>query len=120
MIIISGSPNSSGEEIYLTRPPYGAYNKSIKEGIDTIFIRWNVDSLDWKEPEKYVQTVMDTVQDGSIILLHDIHKTTVDGLDTLLPLLYSNGYQVMGVSELAKVKGKTLENHNVYYKLINE
>ena len=112
--------NLTGEEIYLTRPPYGAYNASIKNGIDTIFVRWNVDSLDWKEKDKYVENVMNTVEDGSIILLHDIHKTTVDGLDTLLPLLYSNGYQVMGVSELAKVKGITLENHNVYFKLKNE
>ena len=39
---------------------------------------------------------------------------------SLLPLLYSNGYQVMGVSELAKLKGINLENHNVYYKLKNE
>ena len=65
--------------------------------------------------ENLVVYVMNTVDDGSIILLHDIHKSTVEGLDTLLPLLYSNGYQVMGVSELAKVKGITLENHNVYF-----
>ncbi len=112
--------NITGEELYLTRPPYGAYNTSIKEGVDTIFIRWNVDSLDWKEKDKFVDNVMNTVDDGAIILLHDIHKTTIDGLDTLLPLLYSQGYQVMGISELAKVKNITLENHNVYYKLISE
>ena len=110
----------TNEDLILTRPPYGAINESIKEGVDTVFIKWNIDSLDWKVKDKYISNVISNLSDGAIILLHDIHKTTVDGLDTLLPMLYSEGYQVVGVSELAKLKGISLEKNKVYFKLINE
>ena len=110
----------TNEDLILTRPPYGAINDSIKEGIDTVFVKWNIDSLDWKVKDKYIPNVISNLSDGAIILLHDIHKTTVEGLDTLLPLLYSEGYQVVGVSELAKIKGIPLEKHKIYFKFVNE
>ena len=110
----------TGQNITITRPPYGAIDNSIKEGVDTIFVKWNVDSLDWKEKTKFIDNIMNVVDDGDIILLHDIHETTVNGLSTLLPLLYSKGFQVVSVSELASIKGFNMENKNVYFKFKKE
>ncbi len=110
----------TGEDLKLVRPPYGAYNEEIKLNSNSVLIRWNVDSLDWKvKDDRYIENVMSVVKDGDIILAHDIHKSTLDGLDTLLTRLYEEGFQVVSVSDLAKARGISLEKNNVYYKLRN-
>lgn len=112
----------TGRDIILTRPPYGSLNKKIREETDTVYINWSIDSLDWKykNTESILKNVMTDLKDGDIILLHDIHKSTGESLDTLLPLLYSEGYQVVSVSELAQLKGYTLENHYIYFNFKNK
>ena len=57
---------------------------------------------------------MNNVFEGAIILFHDIHKTSVDTMEKLLPLLYVEGYQLITVSDLASINGVTLENHQTY------
>ena len=78
---------------------------------------WNVDPLDWKykDAQKIFDNVINNVKDGSIILLHDAYKTSVEALRLILPKLYTMGYQVTTVSDLAAKKGVTLENNKVYY-----
>ncbi len=108
----------TGEDLSLVRPPYGSINVKIRDGIDTTFIKWSVDSLDWKmKDSRFIDNIMSTVKDGDIILMHDIHKTSADGLETLLPLLYSKGFDVVTVSELAKEKGIELEKNKVYFSI---
>lgn len=108
--------NITGREIIYTRPPYGNINQKIKESLNTIFINWNLDTEDWlhRDKEYIVNYVMENVSDGSIILMHDLYDTTVEAVEELLPKLYAEGYQVMSISELAQLKGKTLEMHEVY------
>ena len=50
----------------------------------------------------------------NIILMHDSYETTVEAVRQVLPLLYEEGYQVVSVSELAALKGQTLEKNNIY------
>ncbi len=106
----------TGEDIKLVRPPYGSINATIRDGIATTFIKWSVDSLDWKvKDERYVDNIMNVVKDGDIILVHDIQKTTLENLSTLLTRLYNDGFQVVTVSELAAVKGINMETNKVYF-----
>lgn len=106
----------TGEDIKLVRPPYGSINATIRDGIATAFIKWSVDSLDWKvKDERYVDNIMNVVKDGDIILVHDIQKTTLENLSTLLTRLYNDGFQVVTVSELAAVKGINMETNKVYF-----
>jgi len=79
---------------------------------------WSLDTNDWKNKNSdyLVNYVVNNVKDGDIILFHDSYDSTVDAIEELLPILYSKGYQVMSVSELAKIKGKILENGKVYNK----
>ena len=106
----------TGSSFSLIRPPYGSLTQSVKTSLDASFILWNIDTLDWKikDSSYLVSYVLDNVEDGSIILFHDIHKTSIEAVDKLLPYLYVNDYQLLTVSDLAKINNTTLEKHKVY------
>lgn len=107
------------ESIKYLRPPYGSYRKEQINILNVPFILWSLDTLDWKyrNSSHLINYVLDNVSDGDIILFHDSYNSTVDAIEELLPLLYSKGYQVMSVSELAKLKGIEIDNR--IYKKIN-
>ncbi len=106
----------TGKELLYTRPPYGNITQQIKENLPTIFVNWNMDTEDWlhRNKDHIVQYVMENVTDGDIILMHDSYDSTVEAVEELLPKLYAEGYQVVSISELAQLKGKTLEKNQVY------
>ena len=106
----------TGDKFHLIRPPYGEINNKIKDALDASFILWNIDTMDWrhKNCDYLVNYVLEKAEDGNIILFHDIHKTSIDAINKLLPLLYVNGYQVVTVSKLAEVTGTNLELHKTY------
>ncbi len=102
------------------RPPYGAYNDSVKEkakelGISMIY--WSVDTLDWKHKnaDTVYNAVMNGAKDGAIILCHDLHKTTVDAMERAIPDLIAQGYQLVTVSEMLTYNGEVLEPGKVYF-----
>ena len=93
----------------LLRPPYGAFTTHQRAwanatwGYNTIL--WDVDSLDWKHhsPAKTESIVMAETKPGSIILCHDIHKTTIDAMPATLDALLAKGFKFVTVSELVKM-----------------
>ncbi len=103
-----------GESPKLMRPPYGAINDTIRNAIDMSFVMWNVDSLDWKN--RNTPSIMEQVKkqttSGSIILMHDIHQTTINALPSVIEYLQKNGYTLVTVSELLQHR---LEGHWLYY-----
>lgn len=84
------------------RPPYGATNEQVRSIMTIPSILWSIDTLDWKHhnPEKILAYVKATVQDGSIILMHDIHQTTANGLENVILYLQKQGYELVTVSEI--------------------
>lgn len=109
----------TNEHLKYTRPPYGNITNKIKNELDTIFVNWSMDTEDWLHRNKdyVVNYVLEHVKDGDIILMHDLYDSTVEAVEELLPKLYKEGYQVVSISELAKLKGIELEEHNVYRSL---
>jgi len=101
----------TGYGTLLVRPPYGAISDTMKKQLKHPMILWNIDTLDWKtkDVEKTIKAVMDDVKDGDIILLHDIHSATIDAAIELIPMLIEEGYQLVTVSEMAAIKGVSLE-----------
>ena len=99
------------------RPPYGAVSDTLKQTVKMPFIMWSVDTLDWqtKNAKATVDSVLNTVKDGDIVLMHDIHSTTIDAALELIPKLVEQGYQLVTVSELAEARGVVLENGHQYY-----
>ena len=79
---------------------------------------WSVDTLDWevKDTEAVKNYILNMAKDGEIILLHDIHETTVQAVLQVIPELVNRGYQLVTVSEMATARGVTLENGQKYYE----
>ena len=106
----------TGYGVSLLRPPYGAISDIMKKQLEMPMILWNIDTLDWKtrNAEKTIESVMEDVKDGDIILLHDIHSETIDAAIELIPMLLEEGYQLVTVSEMAATKGIVLEAGKKY------
>lgn len=111
--------DAAGQSVTVMRPPYGSINDKVRENVGHPMIFWSIDTLDWKtrNASQTVSNVMNSVQDGDIILLHDIHSETIDAAEQLIPKLQAAGYQLVTVSEMAEARGITLENGVKYGRL---
>ncbi len=96
---------NTGATPTLLRPPYGAVNNKVlasakKHGLSVIL--WNVDTLDWKtrNTAKTIKSAVNDSRRGSIILVHDIHSTTVDAVPGIIDGLRKKGYTLVTVSDL--------------------
>ena len=107
-----------GKKRHLLRAPFGRTNDLVKDVAPTPLIDWTIDTLDWtgiSEDEIY-RAVIENKFSGAIVLMHDGYSHTVDALKRLLPDLKAEGYQVVSVSQLAKMHDCTLMNGKVYIR----
>lgn len=111
----------TNDHIKYVRPPYGSYDSENLKNIDNPLILWNMDPEDWRyrDVDKIVDYIMENVKDGSIILMHETYKTSLEALKIILPQLYALDYQVVSISELATLKNKNLEAGHAYRSLYN-
>lgn len=109
--------NVIGENPTVLRPPYGNSNQTVSKYAGVPMIYWSVDTEDWKHKNvKYIsQYIIKHARDGEIILLHDIHQTSVNGFIKALPTLRKQGFELVTVSELYAIKGKKLKKGVMYY-----
>lgn len=107
----------TGKAPTLVRAPGGSINSTVKSSVEYPLIQWNVDTLDWKyrNANSVVSSVKNNVKDGSIILMHDLYKSTADATKTIVPWLKSQGYQMVTVTELMQIRGHDLNAGQVYY-----
>lgn len=91
-----------GQNPTLFRPPYGATNDQVRSVIEMPTILWSVDTLDWKHrnAKKILSYVKTSAKDGSIILMHDIHQSTADGLEDVILYLQKQDYELVTVSDI--------------------
>lgn len=96
----------TGEYTMVGRPPYGSINDNVRNNFSIPWYNWNIDTLDWKHKDaEYVKKyVLDHAKDGSVILMHDLHKTTADAMESAIPELVKRGYQLVTMDELVKYK----------------
>lgn len=87
--------------IYL-RPPYGATNAKVEKLSGLTQILWTVDTRDWENhnTEKIMANIKSQLHPGGIILMHDVHQTSLQALPTVLDYLKKEGYQCVTISEL--------------------
>ncbi len=96
----------TGREPKLFRPPYGDYNNSVIEAVQSVnmyTIQWSVDSLDWFQnatPDSIIKNVTTKVTDGSIILMHNDAEHTPAALPTILKTLQDDGYEFILIEDL--------------------
>lgn len=103
---------AAGQYPTVFRLPYGdGYaNASVLGSLGLPSIYWSIDTRDWANtgnPQHTVDAVLNGVRNGSIILMHDIHYSSVVAAERIIPELKRRGYQMVTVSQLAKYKGKT-------------
>ncbi len=98
------------------RPPYGAYDASTL-ALGRPLVLWDVDPLDWKEPgtAALVSRVTSQVKPGSIVVMHDVHKPTVDAMPALLDALAADGFTVVTVSDVVRPCGG-LTSRQVHFR----
>ncbi len=106
----------TGAKPTLMRPPGGALNKTVLKLAGRPVIIWNKDTLDWRNKNRsYVKNkVLSMASDGSIVLLHDLHSTSVSGFIDALPELHRRGYKLVTVSELMRIKGIKMQAGKKY------
>lgn len=112
---------TGGSPTTVTRPPYGAFDDHVKAAAPSPLIMWSVDTLDWKT--KNVESTVKSVNsatDGDIVLMHDIHKTSIEAAIQVIPQLIEKGYQLVTVSEMAEARGVKLENGGVYFSFYKQ
>lgn len=108
-----------GQKPTAMRPVGGAYDDNVKECMKESglpIINWSLDTLDWKNRDADIiyQKIVDNAQDGDIVLMHDLRQCTVDGVSRAMDTLADRGFAFVTVSELAAIKGVTLEPGEVY------
>jgi len=97
---------ATGEYPLVYRPPFGRIRKEDEKAVPMRKILWTVDSLDWntKNKDKVIRNVVKSVRDGSIILMHDFYRSTLNALPEIIDELRKAGYEFATVSELAALK----------------
>ena len=90
----------------IMRPPYGELSSRQRAWVNADLgykiILWDVDPLDWKfrNSEHVSHEILTHTHNGSIILVHDIHATSVDAMPATLDALLARGFKFVTVSEL--------------------
>ena len=112
----------AGNSVTLMRPPGGAYNSAVKEvcaEMGLSIVLWSVDSYDWMTGSSYevADNIVRQAHSGSIILVHDMSSSSVQGALMAIDRLKNEGYEFVTVSELAGIYGYYLAPGSVYYSL---
>lgn len=105
--------------VTLMRPPHGFKDANVLEvarqlGLEVV--NWSVIPRDWTNPgvETIVQRVLENVQPGAIVLLHDgdspakksSRAQTVAALPLIIDGLRAQGYRFVTVQQLQKIGGQ--------------
>lgn len=106
-----------GEDLKMLRPPHGESNDLVRYAAGVPIIKWNLDTLDWSNLNMNIiyHKVMDNVQDGDIVLMHDLLTVTSEAVWIMVPALLERGYQLVTVPEMITAKGWTLDPGVEYY-----
>ncbi|MFV0415356.1 MAG: polysaccharide deacetylase family protein [Chthoniobacterales bacterium] len=106
---------ASGVTVKTMRPPYGATNSRLNRRLNEEFglkvIMWSVDPLDWKyrNSKRVANSILTKTKPGDIILVHDIHPSSVAAMSAVISGLKKRGYHFATVSELIALEGAPAE-----------
>ncbi len=98
-----------GYEVRVMRPVGGSISGIRVSESPFAVVNWNIDTLDWelRSPagnEDKINTIVENaladIEDGDIILMHDIYNNTYEATVIILARLNEMGYNVVTVSEL--------------------
>lgn len=96
---------ATGVKPTILRPPYGAVNGVVLEQLrlrSMSSILWSVDTRDWADRNSDIvcSRAVAGAHPGAIILMHDIHQTSVGAVPCILSALKQQGYSFVTVQGL--------------------
>lgn len=106
---------STGKQVTLFRPPYGARNATIdreSKALGMLEVLWSIDSLDSQGADwrGIIKQVLNNVRPGSIILFHENRGQTIRALKfTILPELRRRHFKTVTIPELLALDPPTLK-----------
>ena len=102
---------------YMLRPPYGDFNDRVLKTANVPCFFWSMDTYDWKSDnaDSVYREFIKQAKDGSLVLLHDTHSTSVTAALRAIDTLQAQGYKFVTVAEMFYRRGITLENGHMYY-----
>ena len=108
--------NVTGADPTVFRPPYGSKNDRLLSICGMPCILWSVDTLDWKyrDVDYVTDQIVNGASDGAIILVHEIHKTTIAAAKNAIDILLDRGWEFVTVTELIERDGSTITPGAVY------
>lgn len=102
------------------RPPGGCCSDAVRQVAQArglVILGWSVDPRDWatKDAAAVERTVLKNVSDGDIVLLHDMSTSSVEAALTIIDALQKRNFEIVTVSELARLRGATLKAGEMYH-----
>ena len=96
--------------VQFLRPPGGCCSDAVRqvaEAKQLAILSWSVDPRDWATSDTATveKTVLDKVQDGDVVLLHDMSDSSVTAALDIIDKLKEQGFQFATVSQLAAMRG---------------
>ncbi|NLL35917.1 MAG: polysaccharide deacetylase family protein [Fretibacterium sp.] len=90
---------------YFMRPPGGSFNLKVFNAVRRMDMRlglWDVNTADYtgRASEDIIRTIMSTVGNGSVILMHSGVPNTVRALPELVRQLKARGYRIVSMRDL--------------------
>ncbi|MBO7728366.1 MAG: polysaccharide deacetylase family protein, partial [Oscillospiraceae bacterium] len=78
---------------------------------------WSMDTRDWytKDAAETVSYIKSHVEDGDIILMHNIYDSSAEAIEEILPWLVDEGYQLVTVSQLLVARTGNLPEPGLEY-----
>lgn len=97
---------------YMVRAPYGSVNSAVSRAVGAPLVLWSVDPLDWmyRNAETVKNNIIRNAHDGAIVLVHDIHSTSIPGSLAAIDYLKTQGYEFVTVRELFRRRGQSMKN----------
>ena len=96
---------ATGVKPSILRPPYGAVNGVVLEQLrlrNMSSILWSVDTRDWADRNSQIvcSRAVAGARNGAVILMHDIHPTSVNAVPCILSSLKQQGYSFVTIQRL--------------------
>ena len=107
-----------GIPVRYDRVPGGRYPQMIKAKVGWAYIQWSLDTYDWRgrSTVQVMNKVKKAIQDGDVILCHDIKDNTPESTRQMVRYLEEQGYMLLTIDELFAKDGVALEPNRVYYR----
>ena len=101
------------------RPPGGCCSDAVRQVAEVrnlAILSWSVDPRDWATNDAgAIETaVLKKIQDGDIVLLHDMTTSSVQAALDIVDTLLEEDFEIVTVSELARIRNVKLKPGQMY------